>query len=138
MRLTMRKTKQRISQSDRWERRFQDLLEFKEMHGHCNVPLLWPENPKLGTWADNQRKFYRKGKLRKEREYRLRKLDFRFGLREAAWQEMFKQLVKFKQGFGHANVPYQSSKYPKHAGWVRTQRIRYKQELGDVYDFMRF
>jgi hypothetical protein len=99
MRLIMKKTNQRISQSDRWERRFQELVEFKEMHGHCNVPILWPENPKLGRWVDNQRKFFRDGKLSKEREQRLRKLGFRFGLREASWQEMYGQLVKFKSEF---------------------------------------
>jgi hypothetical protein len=58
---------------------------------------LYPQNPKLGRWVDNQRKFYRKGKLSEEREYRLRKLGIRFGLREAAWDQMYGQLVKFKQ-----------------------------------------
>ncbi len=123
----MKKTAQRISQSDRWERRFQELVEFEKTHGHCNVPILWPENPKLGRWVDNQRKFYRKRKLSKEREYRLRKLGFRFGLRKAAWKEMYGQLVKFKSEFGHVNVHDPFPENQKLAGWVKTQRARYKQ-----------
>ncbi len=91
------------------------------------MPILWPENPKLGRWVDNQRKFYRKGKLSEEREQRLRELGFKFSLHEAAWQELCGQLVKFKQEFGHVNVPDPYSENQKLVGWVKTQRNRYKQ-----------
>ena len=37
----------------RWEMVFSAMVEFKKNHGHCNVPIDWPENPELGTWVAN-------------------------------------------------------------------------------------
>lgn len=42
-----------------WEERFQQLLEFKEMHGHTVVPQHYPE---LGQWVHKQRQGYKKMK----------------------------------------------------------------------------
>jgi len=39
---------------------FLKLLEFKQAHGHCNVPKRYPDNVKLGTWVHTQRIQYRK------------------------------------------------------------------------------
>jgi hypothetical protein len=33
-----------------WQTRFEQMLEFKEKNGHCNVPRHYKENPSLGTW----------------------------------------------------------------------------------------
>ena len=29
-------------------------------HGNCNVPARWAEDPRLGKWFDNQRKYKKK------------------------------------------------------------------------------
>jgi len=34
-----------------WEKRFQDLIAFKEEHGHCRVPPTYDPNPALAQWA---------------------------------------------------------------------------------------
>lgn len=42
-----------------WNQRFEDLKEFKRIHGHCNVPSKYAENPELGVWVGTQRTQYR-------------------------------------------------------------------------------
>ncbi|KAL7501508.1 hypothetical protein ACHAWT_010082 [Skeletonema menzelii] len=49
-----------------WSRSFDELKEYKEKHGDCNVPKKWTENPKLSSWVTRQRsqyKLYSAGKL---------------------------------------------------------------------------
>lgn len=43
-----------------WSSRFQELRQYKLLHGNCLVPQLYEENPQLGTWVKAQR---RHGKL---------------------------------------------------------------------------
>jgi len=38
-----------------WNFRYGQLIEYKEKHGHCNVPQLYEPNKKLGTWVHYQR-----------------------------------------------------------------------------------
>ena len=38
-----------------WEIRFQQLVEYKRVHGNCNVPHEYKANPQLGTWVRTQR-----------------------------------------------------------------------------------
>jgi hypothetical protein len=33
-----------------WQARFEQMLEFKEKNGHCNVPRHYKENPALGKY----------------------------------------------------------------------------------------
>jgi hypothetical protein len=34
-----------------WEKNFQKLIEFKNIHGHCKVPRVFPEDSSLANWA---------------------------------------------------------------------------------------
>ena len=43
-----------------WEVRLARLKAYKRRHGDCNVPLRWPEDPGLGSWVVDQRKYKRK------------------------------------------------------------------------------
>eukprot|EP00985_Skeletonema_marinoi_P023185 scaffold15238_cov123-Skeletonema_marinoi.AAC.1 len=40
------------SQRNAWDRKFYDLLEFKQQHGHCDVQQTYAPNPKLGLWVN--------------------------------------------------------------------------------------
>lgn len=40
----------RQSQTDQWYQRYQELVEFRDKHGHCLVPLKFPEKPALAHW----------------------------------------------------------------------------------------
>jgi hypothetical protein len=42
-----------------WEERLRELLEFRQVHGHCNVPSTFPENPQLSVWVKCQRRQYK-------------------------------------------------------------------------------
>jgi hypothetical protein len=48
--------------------RFEELKQYKAVHGHCNVPQTWDVNPQLGKWVDTQRAFKKKGKMSPERQ----------------------------------------------------------------------
>jgi hypothetical protein len=43
-----------------WEAQLVRLAAYKEAHGECNVPKRWAEDPRLGTWVNNQRQLKRK------------------------------------------------------------------------------
>ncbi|MEO5348216.1 MAG: Helicase associated domain protein [Magnetococcus sp. YQC-3] len=53
-----------------------ELAAFKEAHGHCNVPVPWPDYPALGLWVQFQRQEYKKGRLDPNRVQRLEGLGF--------------------------------------------------------------
>jgi hypothetical protein len=115
-----------LSHKDPWERRFQELVKFKQKSGHCNVPIRWSENRQLGQWVENQRKFYSDGKLSKDRFQRLRNIGFRFKPREEGWDEMYASLVGFKKTKGHCIVPEKRIANTKLARWVKEQRVKWK------------
>lgn len=49
----------RDSLGESWNQRFQDLKDFKDEFGHCNVPSRYEPNPELGIWVGTQRTQYR-------------------------------------------------------------------------------
>jgi hypothetical protein len=67
-----------------WEERYQELVEFKERHGHTRVPQL---SGQLGSWVHGQRRKYhlfKKGKkssMNPERLGKLTEIDFAFSNR---------------------------------------------------------
>eukprot|EP00580_Thalassiosira_gravida_P003346 CAMPEP_0201603818 /NCGR_PEP_ID=MMETSP0492-20130828/4150_1 /ASSEMBLY_ACC=CAM_ASM_000837 /TAXON_ID=420259 /ORGANISM="Thalassiosira gravida, Strain GMp14c1" /LENGTH=326 /DNA_ID=CAMNT_0048067693 /DNA_START=138 /DNA_END=1118 /DNA_ORIENTATION=+ len=54
--------------TSKWEEKYNELVEFKKVHGHCNVPTKSKENQKLGNWVGWQRVGYRKCKAGKENQ----------------------------------------------------------------------
>ena len=68
-----------------WEQRYNELIEFKKLHGHCNVTINNEGYDRLVVWLKEQRKLYRKmihGKpcsMSKERADKLEKMGFRLG-----------------------------------------------------------
>ena len=59
--------------SELWEARFQELVEYKQVHGSCNVPNRYKANPQLGRWVDKQP---RAKTMREERRKRLDSISF--------------------------------------------------------------
>jgi hypothetical protein len=41
-----------------WEARLSELVGYRKIHGHCNIPHSYSKNIKLGRWVCNQRKQY--------------------------------------------------------------------------------
>ena len=43
---------------DQWHSKYQQLVQFKQLHGHCKVPKAY-QNSQLATWVINQRSYFR-------------------------------------------------------------------------------
>jgi hypothetical protein len=63
-----------------WEEMFAALTAYKKIHGDCNVPQGWKDNPPLANWCASQRTRCTNGKLSPDRINRLEDLGFRFGV----------------------------------------------------------
>ena len=109
-----------------WVARFFELLDFKRAHGHCNVPAKWPNNPQLGGWLSGQRA--RKSTLAVRRRKLFDGIGLEWAPLEAAWERRYRELVAFKDKFGHCNVPGEWAENPQLGLWVSNQRHR-KQRL---------
>jgi len=88
--------------SDAWDLRYEELTDYKEKHGDCNVPQSMGG---LGEWVQRRRQDYKKGKLSKERTARLESIGYVWDLREHSWSEYFDQLTNYKAKNGDCNVP---------------------------------
>jgi superfamily II DNA or RNA helicase len=62
--------------SEAWKARFDEMLEYKKMHGDCAIPAIWKENPPLGKWVVLQRTVKKSGKMDAERERLLNEVEF--------------------------------------------------------------
>jgi len=120
------------SHSEKWNQRYQDLVQFRAKHGHCLVPLDWPENPALAHWIKHQRgqhKAKHSGKhstLSDSREKALEHLGFVWDSHRATWEERFHEIVRFKNVHGHTNLPSKYDANPRLSTWVKCQRRQYK------------
>jgi len=110
-----------------WEERYMELQAYKESHGDCLVPQDYPDNRSLGYWVDRQRQNYRKGKLSMERVSRLEAVAFDWDPFGTQWEEMFEELVAYKEAVGDCLVPA-SYPYNRPLGrWVDNQRQSYRK-----------
>uniref|UniRef100_UPI0040560203 Helicase associated domain protein n=1 Tax=Candidatus Electronema sp. TaxID=2698783 RepID=UPI0040560203 len=109
-----------------WEDRYQELIEFKEKHGHCNVPFEYKEVPKIGKFVNAMRSHKTAGTLSPERIELLERIGFQWGeLNTDKWEERYIQLLYFKEKYGHCNVPYNPNN-SQLGNWVRQQRQKKK------------
>jgi hypothetical protein len=121
-----RKQKQRLSYVEAlWAESFQRLREFKEAHGHCNVPAKYSKNPALADWVIDQRVYYHRGTLDLQRERKLTRIGFDWDPRETRWQIWLKKLRAFRDAHGHSVVPLRWPESPELATWVQRQRMQY-------------
>ena len=67
-----------MQQERAWNDRYDELDVYKNKHGNCLVPTVYPKNQALGTWVANQRAQYRlrrEGKQTPLTEDRIKLLD---------------------------------------------------------------
>src|SRR5204863_292501 len=114
--------------TDRWERRFADLLAFKAAEGHCNVPSNYEPDRSLAVWVFNCRRQRKLGSLSAERIERLDAIGFgwdRGG--DSRWDEMYAELADFQHDHGHCRISTLSDDNRALGVWVHTQRTLCKQ-----------
>ena len=136
-------------QQSTWNKRMQELRDYKKQHGHTNVPRHCSANPKLGRWVDTQRTSYRLQKLRKpspltqERIDVLNEIGFEWSPSEkmskgseiggnktpktkyTPWNTRYNELQRFEAKYGHVLVDHKT----RLGEWVRAQRRQYNLML---------
>lgn len=69
----------------------------------------------LGAWQDHQRQSYKKGKLPSDRINRLEGIGFKWILIDDAFEDGFRETLRYKQQFGTPNAP---RSYKTSAGYM--------------------
>ena len=115
--------------NDTWEKMFFSLCEFKKINGHCKVPKDWHKNPELANWVSSQRQMKRKNRLQSDYLRRLNEIGFIWHTREDLWEKRFAELIEFKKGHDHCDVPKDWSENPKLGAWVNNQRRNKKKGI---------
>src|SRR5258706_6194277 len=112
-----------------WEERLRELLAFRSIHGHVDVPRTWAKNPRLAHWVLNQRRQLRRHSLTPERQFRLEELGIRWmsaeertQIRDLAWDRMHQALLDFRLKHGTWNVPGDWPENRELGRWVVRQR----------------
>lgn len=84
-----------------WYDRLRELIEFKRLHGHQNVPQKSSVFPKLGAWVNKQRSHRRD--LPSEKLAALEAVCFDWGrtFGEPTWRVRFAALVAYRTKYGH-------------------------------------
>lgn len=125
--------RQKPSPTLSWEERYNQLLHFRSIHGHAQVPLNWTHNTALSHWVVIQRKEHKKllngGKssvlMSGKRIQMLIDIDFVFRnvtVYPYSWEERFQHLVAFHKNHGHFHVTSEYILDPMLFIWVNAQR----------------
>ena len=132
----------------RWEERFNALVEFKKVHGHCNVKQR--SNNGLGKFVKRMREFRNKydkqqysgsvdaeQRRRPERRLvltpsrikRLDELEFVWRYRDGvkSFDDRMQELAAFKAEHGHADIPRSLEDNMSLARWAHVVRQSYRQ-----------
>eukprot|EP00979_Chaetoceros_neogracilis_P007710 scaffold1641_cov250-Chaetoceros_neogracile.AAC.4 len=121
--------------NEKWNRRFVELVEYKEKNGHCNIPTT---NGSLGQWVMRQRSLFRSKKLKADRYEKLVGIGLIFEDAKVAsgnvkWNTRFMELEKYKEKNGHCNFPTRNGSL---GIWISNQRtvFRSKELKEDRYE----
>ena len=120
-----------------WETRLNDLRAYINQHGDANVPKVYPPNPQLGYWVNEQRFQYqrmRNGKssyMTERKAALLNALHFKWSLRgsKRPFNEWMEALRRYKAKHGHINVPLKYSETPGLGTFVNNQRSEYRKYM---------
>lgn len=115
-----------------WDDRLVEVAAFKVKNGHCEIPVNYPENPKLGGFVNAMRTQRNSGKLSAERIAKLDALGFVWessrmaevageGI-NAAWKRRFDELLRYRQTYGGCDVPAKWHENSQLGNWVSQQR----------------
>ena len=112
----------------RWNERYNQLIDYKDKNGHCNISTYGKTNVKLGRWVDHQRTAYKKGKLSSEQIESMNGIGFEWVRHKiVGWDERWYQLIDYMEKNGHCNVPDKYNPNQQLANWVSNQRQNYNK-----------
>jgi superfamily II DNA or RNA helicase len=115
-----------------WKRRFDELLEYKKIHGDCEAPVgrkMHEEYAQLGNWVQQQRGFKKAGTLHSERIRLLDEIGFSWESSRAgeSWDKRYAEMLKFKEEYGNCDVKVNYRGNPSLGVWVVNQRTNKKR-----------
>lgn len=76
-----------------WDKRYEQLVEFKIECGHCDVPTEKWKNTELSHWVSHQRRFRKRNELSQDRIDRLNAIGFSWNVEEVRWNKNFRKLA---------------------------------------------
>ena len=128
-----------------WQLRYNELKEYNEIHGNCEVPQKYNANPALGKWVSQQRVMYKKAMKNGERKIptdskkyqmiqALDEIGFIWDASKEKWSKRYNELKEYKNRHGHTLVPSSYKQNPALGKWVATQRRQYsllQKEMDD-------
>eukprot|EP00538_Stauroneis_constricta_P002288 CAMPEP_0119548082 /NCGR_PEP_ID=MMETSP1352-20130426/2078_1 /TAXON_ID=265584 /ORGANISM="Stauroneis constricta, Strain CCMP1120" /LENGTH=511 /DNA_ID=CAMNT_0007593255 /DNA_START=88 /DNA_END=1623 /DNA_ORIENTATION=+ len=124
-------------QESQWRLRFNELMAYREEHGHCSVPHAYSDNVALAQWIKRQRyqfKLKLEGRhttLTNCRQQALDDIGFIWDSHHALWEERFAEMKKYKARTGTCIIAARNKEHPTLAIWVKCQRRQYRLlELG--------
>ena len=131
--------------AERWNTRFDELVEFRNKYGNTHVPRkptrkIPHDYSELASFCRNVRQQYRYlhdeetrhlSFLTKDRIERLDSIGFAWDVQYEKWLSRYEELVEFYEKYGHTNVKQTDRHNPKLGSWVSYQRIRYKKNEAD-------
>jgi hypothetical protein len=118
-----------------WEQRLAEVAEFRAKHGHCNIPINYRENRRLGIFVSTTRSQRKRSLLSAERIAKLDELGFMWrgqknvtddGLSKP-WRTRFADLLRYKEVHGNCDVPAKWEEDEKLSNWVSQQRQEYNR-----------
>ncbi len=109
--------------ADFWDQMYGELLSFKSVHGHANVPKR--DATSLDMWVSQQRHYYKIGKLLPYRQFKLEAIGFEWSRNETAWEAKYSELLDFKATHGHTDISLGGSTSLR--VWAVSQRAQQKK-----------
>ena len=122
--------------------RIEKLLKYKAQFGTFDVPLKYTADDALGQWCSNIRHTHKRlvlgkkieNKNIKDRMNRLESIGFNWETKSdfaEVFEERMKDLQKYKDGFGHCDVPGKYSEDRALGNWCIRMRYSYKLKPKD-------
>lgn len=114
-----------------WQEQFQKLLDFKEEHGHCCVPITFSDQM-LARWVKRQRYQYKKNQdgkqsvINTERIDLLESIGFIWDAHSVLWEEKWNELAAYAKAHGHCRLPAHDPNNIQLTTWAKCQRRQYK------------
>lgn len=103
---------------DRWFEMLEQLSEYKNKYGNCNVSQLNKDYKKLGRWVNDQRLNYSRGKLLEHRKELLEELGFIWNTKEHEFDLKVNMLKEYHLKNGHFDVKQSDKEYGGLYDWL--------------------
>ncbi|MDQ3843055.1 MAG: Helicase associated domain protein [Bacteroidota bacterium] len=105
-----------------WQRRFDELVAYKKVHGHLNVK--YKQNSQLGHWVDTQRMNFRENKLDSVRQQKLNSIGFEWTEgRDGKFENRLSKLIAWYHEHRHFKISEKNELY-RFVVWLRTKYKR--------------